>query len=469
MTRPVANFGGDIRFTPKHLYRPRTEAEVLAVLDRHAGGKVRVVGARHSWNPGIASADALLDLRYLRAVAVHRAGGEVVAVTAGGGCRMKHLLGALHRRADATLPSVGLITEQTVAGVVSTATHGSGKHSLSHYVEQIRVAAYDPATGRARVYTWGEGDPELAAARCAVGCMGVVLAVRFRCVPRYDVEEVMHACDGLDEVLAGEARYPLQQFYLAPHRWTYFAQRRAAAQAIQPRSLAARLYRAWWFLGIDVGLHLIFKLLVSVVQSPPLTRWFFRRALPRLVLRNVTIVDRAERVLVMEHELFRHLEIELFVPARHLPGAVGFVRAAVNTFAGVDTDLTPVADPDLRDELRRHCGTFTHHYPITFRRVLPDDTLISPTASASEPWYAISFITYAEPRGPFLAFAGFLARGLGRLFGARLHWGKHFPLGPAEVEAAYPRLPEFRAHCERVDPRGVFRNGFAGRVLFGAD
>lgn len=84
----------------------------------------------------------------MRAVEVHRADGAVVAVTAGAGCRMKHLLQTLHRRTDATLPSVGLITEQTVAGVISTATHGSGRHSLSHYVEQLRVAAYDPATGR---------------------------------------------------------------------------------------------------------------------------------------------------------------------------------------------------------------------------------------------------------------------------------------------------------------------------------
>ena len=115
MSRLVTNFGGNIRFTPGHAYAPRTEVDVLEILDRHARGKVRAVGARHSWNPGIASADALLDLRHFNGVEVHRTADDEVSVTVGGGCRIKRLLRELHRRSDFTLPSLGLITEQAVA------------------------------------------------------------------------------------------------------------------------------------------------------------------------------------------------------------------------------------------------------------------------------------------------------------------------------------------------------------------
>ena len=89
------------------------------------------------------------------------------------------------------------------------------------------------------------------------------------------------------------------------------------------------------------------------------------------------------------------------------------------------------------------------------------------TAGAAEPYYAISFITYAEPRERFYAMASFLARSMVRLFAARPHWGKYFPLTGADIEAVYPHLPEFRALCRQVDPLGVFRNDFAERVLFG--
>jgi hypothetical protein len=468
-THTIVNFGRNVRATPRHLYTPTTEAEVLAILDRHAAGKVRVIGALHAWSPAIACTDVIVDLRRFDRIKTERTADGVVWANIGGGCRIKHVLRTLHALADVTLPSVGLITEQTIAGAIATATHGSGKSSLSHYVDEMRVAAYDPATGKARIYTWN-GGAALRAARCAVGCMGIVLSVRIRCVPRYDVAETIVPCRALDEVLAEEDRFPLQQFYLIPHRWTFFVQRRVAAPFRDRRSWSAKLYRAYWFLGIDLGLHLIIKFLVSLLQDRAATRWFYRRILPLLIVSNTTVQDHAERMLTMRHELFRHLEIEIFVRQRHVRPAAIFVQAILQVFDGALAEppgaiASALAHVGLADELQHLRGTFTHHYPITWRRVLPDHTLISMT-SGSEPWYAISFITYQEPRERFLALASFLARSMMALFDARLHWGKYFPDSAADVAHGYAELAEFRALCRRVDPKGVFRNVFTERVLF---
>jgi xylitol oxidase len=119
----------------------------------------------------------------------------------------------------------------------------------------------------------------------------------------------------------------------------------------------------------------------------------------------------------------------------------------------------------MEESLQELRGTFTHHYAVTFRRVLPDDTLISMTAGADEPWYALSFITYVEPREPFLALGKFLLKSLIALYGARPHWGKYCPLSEADAAALYPRLPDFRAICRRVDPHSIFQNDFTRRVL----
>jgi L-gulonolactone oxidase len=89
-------------------------------------------------------------------------------------------------------------------------------------------------------------------------------------------------------------------------------------------------------------------------------------------------------------------------------------------------------------------------------------------SGAEEPYYAISFITYARPYDRFTELASFLARSMTSLFQARLHWGKYFPLGNADIDSAYPHLSQFRELCSQVDPQGVFRNDFAERVLFGA-
>src|SRR5205823_3789404 len=147
---------------------------------------------------------------------------------------------------------------------------------------------------------------------------------------------------------------------------------------------AAPLYRAYWYFGIDIGLHLVIKLAACWLRSRSLTRFFYRRILPRLILKNRTVVDRGERMLVMEHELFRHFETELFVPERHVRKAAAFVGAVVEAFDGTGELPEAIAAQldaiGMRAELQAKRGTFTHHYPITFRRVLPDDALISTSA-----------------------------------------------------------------------------------------
>ena len=115
---------------------------------------------------------------------------------------------------------------------------------------------------------------------------------------------------------------------------------------------------------------------------------------------------------------------------------------------------------DLLDSLESIKGQFTHHYPICFRRILPDDTLISMASGESEDWYSISFITYVEPRDNFYALGTFLSNSMFELFQARIHWGKWFPQTAEQINQLYPNLEEFRNVCRQFDPKGVFRNQF---------
>jgi|GEM_PF-147624 len=466
--REVVNFGGNVRFTPQRYYEPETEHEVLEILDQHRGEQIRTVGSRHAWSEGIVSHDVIINLQHLGQVEItHTPDGQCWA-TVGGGCPIHRLLDEIHAHSNCTIPTMGLITQQTIAGAISTATHGSGKSSLSHYMVEVRTAAYDPDTGLARIYIWDERDA-LRAARCALGCLGVILSVRFRCVPKFLVAERIERCESIEPVLAGNAAYPLQQFFLVPHLWEWMVQRRSVATG-HSRSWHAGFYRIYWLTGLDIGLHLIVKFLAAVVQSPRLVRWFYRWLALPIVVKNVNFVDESHRMLVMKHQLFKHLEIEIFVPEQHVRDAARFVQDIVSRFDSADSKLSAETASDLRqigmdETLNGLAGTFTHHYVITFRRVLPDDTLISMTAGAREPWYAISFITYVEPRDRFLAMGRFLLDCMTKLYGARPHWGKYCPLSSEAAGKLYPRLADFRALCRHVDPNGAFRNPFVKRVL----
>lgn len=465
------NFGANVNFSPRACFVPENEAEVLQILDAHRGRNIRVVGRLHSWSEAPVGDDVVLDLRKLNAVET-AVTPDGVRARVGAGCQIKRVLAELERQANVTVPTLGLITEQAIAGAISTGTHGSGKHSLSHYMSEIRIAAYDPATGTAAIRTITAG-PELAAVRCSLGCLGVIVSVGFLCRPLYNVEEHFERCRTLDEVLARESGFPLQQFFLVPWNWNYWVQRRR--ETLAARSWLAPVYRLYFFATLDVAFHVVLKLLRQVLRSRGLTQFFYRHILPWTVIRGWKVVDRSQEMLIMEHELFRHIEIEVFVPRSRLAESLPFVRGLIAWCGGdraalEETALQQFANCGLSSTLEAAAGTYLHHYPVCVRRVQPDETLISMASGGDEDWYALSFISYDRPdeRAGYFRFAELLARSMAALFGARPHWGKWCPIDATTAQRLYPELETFRQICEQSDPEGRFRNAFVRERIFGA-
>ena len=269
----IQNFGQNVSFRPATFSEPRSEEEVLELLDHNRDRSIRVVASRHGWSDGIKTVGLSIDLRHLDHVRINEA---AQTVTVGAGCKIKHLLRQL-KPCGLTLPSVGLIDEQTVAGATANATHGSGKHSLSHYVRSVRVAHFHGRTGEAPITKLDSGK-ELQTARCSLGLLGVVVEIEFEVRSEYRIQEHVLHHDSLASVLAAESEFPLQQFYLMPWSWEYYGQHRV--ETSDPKSSSANLYRAYWHWGIDWGLHLILFVLVKLLRIKVFVSGFFRFLLP---------------------------------------------------------------------------------------------------------------------------------------------------------------------------------------------
>ena len=465
MTVDLVNFGGNQRWRAS-LYRPRDEREVLDILARHRSERVRAIGSLHSWSDVAAGADVALDMSAFDAVE-HRAADGVVRVEAG--CRIKTLLERLHSSTDQTLPTLGVITSQTLAGVISTGTHGSGRQSLSHFVTAVRFAGYD-ASGTPAIFEYREGD-ELRAARCGIGSLGVILAIEMRTVPKYRIRDTVRILERVEDALALCEGYPLSQFAIVPYGWKIIAWERDTLRGDAPDSgrQRARFFRALNLVGVDVLCHVLVK--TSLIAGAPAVRALMK-VLPGLLIANVPRVDDAEHVLTMRHDLFRHEEMEVFVPGSKVAEAAALLRAAIDILAGAPGPVPagledPLRAAGLYEELAQSRGSYLYHYPLFLRRILPEDTLVSMASSSVEPWFSISFFTYYGPRDrdAYYRFCNWAARALHALFGARLHWGKHYPLGAEETARMYPNLERFREICRTSDPNGVFHNDFTDRVL----
>jgi len=457
----VQNFGRNLSFKPLHFYSPINRDELIDILEEHKSGKIRVVASKHSWSALIETKDVLIDMSHFDYVKIQKNNLQT-SVIVGAGCKVERLLKELNLK-GLTIPSVGLIDQQTIAGAISTGTHGSGKHSLSHYIESVQLACFDESGNSTQIVNIREGE-DLQAARCSLGCLGVVVELTLPCIPQYFIQEKSTFCETIEQVLVLEKKAPLQQFFLMPHSWKFFAQERLVAPNLGRRGFAS-IYRIYWFLVIDLGMHLVMKALVSILKSRRLVRTFFRSIVPSLVFSNWVVTDRSDRALVMKHELFRHLELEAFVVRSHVIEAASFVKdilqyADDDNHQLSDSTYEKIKKAQLTESLSSIKGSFTHHYPICFRRVLSDDTLISMASGESEDWYAISFITYLEPRDEFLALVTFLSNSMFELFDARIHWGKWFPQTSKQVNKLYPKIDTFRNVCSKYDPNGVFRNTF---------
>ena len=470
----VENFGGNVGFDATVL-RPRNHQEVVGLLAEHRGRTIRAAGALHSWS-SVCEGDVIVDLEAINQMELEPDDHGRMCVRVGGGRRINDVLQYLEQHGY-ILPSFGVIGTQTIAGAMATATHGSGRSSMAHYVARVELAGYDPKTGDARIFELASGT-RLRAARCAVGYAGIVLTVWIPVEPMYLVSEECRWCTHLREVLPLAREHPRLQFYLVPGSWRWFVQLRKQVPAYvdQVPSLLAPLRRLAQLVLMDVLFNGAIRTITRTKPSPRLLGWLWRRVFTGLTRTAVSYTGRPRDVLMMCHDLYAHLEVELFVPEQHIEEAATFVEWILRRNG---RKVGPVPEP-----LRKNKPFYVHLVPrleqelpglppfvcdylVTIRRVLPDDTLISMTSGRlAHSWYAISLITYQADTAPFVEVVGFLARWLARAFHARPHWGKHAPLDDLTLAWLYPKLPVFQTVCRQTDPDGVFVNQF-GREFMG--
>ncbi|MCH2440772.1 MAG: FAD-dependent oxidoreductase, partial [Candidatus Poseidoniia archaeon] len=71
------NFGRNQVLQPSAAYTPADEQEVLQILDRHRGQRIRAVGRLHSWSEAVLGDGGLLDLRRLNDVRLRPDGEQL--------------------------------------------------------------------------------------------------------------------------------------------------------------------------------------------------------------------------------------------------------------------------------------------------------------------------------------------------------------------------------------------------------
>ncbi|HEX3593317.1 MAG TPA: FAD-binding protein [Pseudonocardiaceae bacterium] len=413
-----ANWAGNLTYAATRVLRPRTVGELRAMVAEERS--VKPLGTRHSFNdvadfPGgvqidVSDIDCPLEID-------ENAG----TVTVGAATRYGDLAVPLDA-AGYALANLASLPHCTVAGSVATATHGSGERNrnLSAAVTGIELVTAD---GELRTFTRAADPDVFPGVVVGLGALGVVTRVTLDIVPSYQVRQYVFdhlpwdaADEHFDEIQ--DAAYSVSLFTT----WT------DDVDQVWLKHVTPAAERGDFF-GATAATEDRHPVRAAGMTAEHTTRqlgvpgpWYDR--IPHFRLGFTPSAGD-------------ELQSEFFVPRGHAIAAMRAVR-----------ELSDLVVPLL--------------FVSEIRTIAGDDLWLSPAHGGDRA--ALHFTwrpMVAEVAAALLVIEERLAE-----FDARPHWGKLFHGGPW-LAGRYPRMADFRALADRLDPGGTFRSPFVRRHVFG--
>lgn len=402
MTAAGATWAGTHVFTASALVDATTIDEVRRVVA--AGGPVRAVGTRHSFNDLADTAGTLVSVTGIPADPV--LDEERREVTVGAGTRYGVLARWLDDRGWA-LHNLGSLPHISIGGAIATGTHGSG-HGNGVLTTAVRRLEYVDATGALAVVR--SGDPDFAALAVGLGAFGIVVRV----------------------TLAIEPSYRMRQDVYSGLKWEAFL---ADPDAITGAAYSVSVFTTW---GDDEVGDIWVKSRLDAFEPLDGVRPYTATASLVGSTENLTEQLGTPGAWCDRLPHFRldatpsngdEIQSEYFVARSDAAAALTAVRR-------------------LADDIRPHLLV------SELRTARADDLWLS--GAYERDTLAIHF-TWANHPDAVRALLPAIEKALAP-FDARPHWGKWHTMGADAVAAVVPRLADARAVFERLDPEARFAN-----------
>ena len=423
------NWGRNQSCVPAGWHRPTSEEQLVDVIGRAAAedAAVRCVGAGHSYSSIACTAGHLVDLSdYDRVLAADPATG---VVTVQAGITLRRLNEELAARGLA-MEVLGDIDYQSIAGAISTGTHGPGVRFPTPSARVLGLRLIDGA-GEVLDCSATEAPDVFASARVGLGALGAVSTVTLQTVPAFDLHTVeeprrmdrlLPVIDDLvdDNDHVGMFWFPGSDVALV----------KRSNRTDLPRSPRSR--RAAWTNDVLVD-NVLFGAACKVATRVP--------AVGRSIVAGAGAksahewVDRSDRVFATPR-LVRVVEMEYSVPREAFAEVFGRLRRLVERIG------TPVT------------------VPVEIRWTAGDDIPLSHASGRDSAYIAVHMYRGVPYDQHFQGVEAIMSDHEGRP-----HWGKlHFQQA-ATLAPRYPRWAEFQEVRARMDRRGRFANPYTDRVL----
>ncbi|MGA7856340.1 MAG: FAD-binding protein [Terracidiphilus sp.] len=413
------NWAGNLTYSTDHLLTPASVDEVRQAVKSCA--KLRALGTRHSFNAIADSTQNQISLKQLDSIDID---DKTRTVTVGAGVTYGKLAPVIDARGYA-LHNLASLPQISVAGAISTATHGSG---IQNGNLATAVAALEIVTADGQVIHLSrekDGDRFLGAV-VGLGALGVTTRVTLNLLPTFQVAQSVYQNLSFDHL-----QHHFDEIFGSGYSVSLFTdwQNHEATQVWIKRRLASGDKNEWQPEFFDAKLATRKLHPITDLDATPCTEqqgipgpWYDR--LPHF---------RMGFTPSSGHEL----QTEYLIPYDRGYEAI-------------------LAVEKLRDQI-------TPHLFITELRTIAPDHLWMSTAY-QRPSMAIHFTW--KPEWPEVSRVLPKIEAQLEPFAPRPHWAKLFTIPPAQIQARYARLAEFKAQLKHYDPSGKFRNEFINTNLY---
>ncbi|KAH8823836.1 L-gulonolactone D-arabinono-1,4-lactone oxidase [Flagelloscypha sp. PMI_526] len=434
------NWGLSYTCTPLAVFIPENEEQCRLIIElaRREKKVIRAVGVGHSPSDLGCTNDFMIRTDKLNRVLEVNVNRNFVVAQAGITLHDLHPILAKHGLA---MINVGSISDQTLGGIVTTATHGSGMNFgvISTNVLALTLLLADGS----RVSCSRTERPDLfTASICGLGSTGIIMEITLEVEKAFRLREVQESLpwsevvDNLDALARSEEHVRL---------WWYPAadvlRVSQSSRTAEPANPVAN-----WFWDSTFNHHFVQFALFLGIFFPFINVWITRFSAWRSSSRTVNI-DESHRIFNLDCG-YPQFTTEWAIPYEETQDCLRELRQWL---------LQEFKDPDgLRP-----------HFPIEIRWSAPDDIWLSPSNGHTTTW--IGIIQYkpyklnVPYRKLFSRFEAILIRHRGRP-----HWAKSHGLQPEQLRQLYPKFDDFVSLLRTIDPNGMFRNEYVQRHIFGA-
>lgn len=420
MSVNLQNWSGHHTFNAVRVHRPQTLEQLQEIVSRSR--KIKVIGSRHSFNDIADAAEDLVSLEELEPTWLLDREGRTLTVN--GAFTYGQICERLHSEGYA-IQNMASLPHITLAGAISTATHGSGDSNgnLATVVSAMELVKADGE----RV-TLTRADADFNGAVVGLGGVGVITKLTLDIVPAF--------------VMQQEVYEDLPVTQLEDH-----------FNAITASAYSVSFFTDWQLGRVN---QVWFKRQLSGDKALAVAPTLFQASHAPTHRHPVTALSAAPctdqmGIIGPWHERLPHFRLD------HAPASGGDELQTEYFVARQDAVAAMRAVARLQAEMAPYL------WISEVRTVAADRLWMSP--SYERPTVGIHFSwrrNWPVVEKLITAVEEALAE-----FQPRPHWGKLFLMPAAQLQSLYPKMAHFRQLLHRYDPQGKFRNAFLDRYIFG--